>query len=72
MTNKLPIVGKKYAWRHAPHRYHLVIGLFKNKIVAISDKYLDNNDEEALGCVELMTIEGFKCLTNLEEYRDGK
>lgn len=72
MTNKLPEIGKKYSWKFAPYRYHLVIGFFKNKIVAIQDQCLDDynhNDEKALECFELIEISGFNYLTNLVEYK---
>lgn len=71
MTSKLPVVGKKYRWKHAPHRYHLVIGFLGDKIVAINDRYLCEGDDEALDCAELMTFEGFRCLTNFEELPDS-
>ena len=70
MTNKLPVVGKRYRWKHAPDRYHLVVGFFRDKIVAIDDKYLGGDDEECLDCAELMTPRGFWC--NCEEIPEDK
>lgn len=71
MTNKLPEIGVKYSWKHAPQRYFLVIGFFKDQIVCIQDRYLDNTtDDEALECAELMTLAGFKCVTSFKRWSE--
>lgn len=67
MTNKLPEIGVKYSWKHAPQRYSLVVGFLRDKIVCIQDRFLDNTtDDEAIECAELMTLAGFKCVTNFK------
>jgi hypothetical protein len=68
---KLPEIGVKYSWKHAPQRYFLVIGFFKDKIICIQDRFLDSSDDEALECAELMTLGGFKCVTNFKKWSES-
>lgn len=70
MTNNLPKIGVKYSWKHAPQRYFLVIGFFKDKIICIQDRFLDSSDDEALECAELLTLRSFKAVTNFKKWSD--
>lgn len=63
-------IGKKYSWKHAPERYSLVVGFFKDQIVIIKDIFID--EENAIEYFELSSISGFKCLTNFEQYKNDK
>lgn len=67
MINKLPVVGKRYSWKHNPERFSLVLGFLRDKIIVLSDRDIDEPEDEILEFAEIMTPEVFNCLTGHDE-----
>lgn len=73
MADELPIVGKKYSWKHAPQHFSLVVGFLNGKVIEVWDcNIVEGNDEETLGNCQLTDVEGFIFNTNLKEFTNDK
>jgi len=59
-----PEIGKKYQWKHAPDRYSLVLGFYKDQVIEVWDCDIQENILEG---ARLTPLSGFILSTNIKE-----